>query len=101
MTDVVLTYPTIFHEYNDEDGHYFVVDSPNIPGMVTEGSTHQEAASWAVDAIATMLDGEEYPQPQDPSDWVLEKSESIVFITVNMTEWLHKKEEHLAKRKQL
>jgi hypothetical protein len=30
--------------------------------MVTQGGTAEEA-------IAIMLDGTEYPEPQDPSDW--------------------------------
>lgn len=62
-----LIYPVIISEFND-DGHYFVVTSPNIKGMVTQGDTAEEAIYWAEDAIATMLDGTEYPEPQDPSD---------------------------------
>lgn len=56
-----LIYPVITSEFND-DGHYFVVTSSNIKEMVTQGGTAEEA-------IAIMLDGTEYPEPQDPSDW--------------------------------
>ncbi|TLQ51872.1 type II toxin-antitoxin system HicB family antitoxin [Lacticaseibacillus casei] len=82
----VLVYPTIFTEFNDEDGHYFTVTSPNIKGMVTEGTTREEAAIEAVDAIATMLDGEPYPPVQDPSNWSLAANQSIVYITVDMAQ---------------
>lgn len=102
MKDEILVYPTVFHEINDEDGHYFGVDSPNIPGMVTEGNTRAEAAEQAVDAIATMLDGESsYPEAQDTSDWILEPNESIVYITVNMTQWLRAKAVYQAQRKKV
>lgn len=86
MTEILI-YPTIFAEHQDEDGHYFTVYSPNIKGMVTQGETREMAALEAVDAIATMLDGEIYPPVEDPSAWPLEKNESLVYITVNMTEW--------------
>lgn len=33
-----LMYPVIVSEHND-DGHYYVVTSPNIKGMVTQGDT--------------------------------------------------------------
>lgn len=85
--DKLLSFPTIFAEHNDEDGHYFTVYSPNIPGMVTEGDTREKAAIEAVDAIATMLDGEVYPAVQDPSTWELKDNESIAYITVNMSQW--------------
>ncbi|KRK32592.1 hypothetical protein FC07_GL002019 [Loigolactobacillus bifermentans DSM 20003] len=94
MTDKTLVYPTIFAEYHD-DGDYFTVTSPNIPGMVTQGDTRQEAAIEAVDAIATMLDGETYPAAQDPKDWSLAANESIVYITVNMSDWYREKERAL------
>lgn len=94
MNDKILVYPTVFAEYHD-DGDYFTVTSPNIPGMVTQGDTRQEAATEAVDAIATMLDGEDYPEAQDPKDWQLADNESIVYITVNMSEWYREKERAL------
>lgn len=37
--------------------------------MVTQGDTAEETIYWAEDAIATMLNGSEYPAPQDPSNW--------------------------------
>ena len=99
MPDTVLVYPTIFHESNDEDGHYFTVSSPNIPGMVTEGVSKAEAAAEAVDAIATMLDGEQYPELQDSADWRLEAGDSIVYLTVNMSQWLREKAIYQASQK--
>ncbi|MFD1466108.1 type II toxin-antitoxin system HicB family antitoxin [Lapidilactobacillus mulanensis] len=94
MNDKILVYPTIFAEFHD-DGDYFTVTSPNIPGMITQGQTRQDAAIEAIDAIATMLDGENYPVTQDPSQWKLANSESIVYITVNMSEWYRAKERAL------
>lgn len=82
-----LIYPVLISEFND-DGHYFVVTSPNIKGMVTQGDTAEEAIYWAEDAIATMLDGTEYPEPQDPSDWEVKDNERIVYVSVDMTAWL-------------
>lgn len=85
-----IIYPVIISEYND-DGHYFVVTSPNIPGMVTQGDTFSDAAYWAEDAIATMLeDKKEYPQVQDPTNWNIKDNEKIVYISVDMDKWLKK-----------
>lgn len=86
MRNDILVYPVIFAE-NHDDGDYFTVSSPNIPGMVTQGDTRVEAVLEATDAIATMLDGEQYPEVMDPTDWILETNESVVYITVNMTQW--------------
>lgn len=86
MRNDILVYPVIFAE-NHDDGDYFTVSSPNIPGMVTQGDTRVEAVLEATDAIATMLDGEQYPEVMDPKDWILETNESVVYITVNMTQW--------------
>lgn len=69
--------------------------------MVTEGTTRADAALMAVDAIATMLDGEVYPPAQDPSDWQLAANESIVYITVNMTEWLREKALYRARERKV
>lgn len=83
-----LTYPIIAQENNDEDGHYFVGFSPNVPGMVTQGDTLVELVDNAEDAIATMLDGEAYPEVQNPKKWHLQDNESVVYITVNMAAWI-------------
>ena len=70
--DQRIVYPVIIKEYNDEDGHYFVATSPNIKGMVTQGSTLNEAAYFSEDAIATMISDEKnYPEPMDPTEWEL------------------------------
>ncbi|WEV39979.1 type II toxin-antitoxin system HicB family antitoxin [Lactobacillus sp. ESL0681] len=92
-----LIYPVIITEVNDEDGHYFGVSSPNIEGMVTQGKTLEDAVYWAEDAIATMLEGEEYPKPQDPRTWKLETNESVVYVTVDMEKWLRSKSPKIRK----
>ncbi|MBS9337947.1 antitoxin HicB [Fructobacillus sp. S1-1] len=81
-------YPVIMTEYKDEDGRVVTVYSPNIPGMHTEGKDFNEAAYWAVDAIATMLDGKkEYPEVMDAGAWELQDNERIAYIPVNMAHW--------------
>lgn len=87
MTGKGIVYPIIVSE-SDDDGHYFVATSPNISGMVTQGDTLSEVAYWAEDAIATMIAGEDYPTPQDPTDWPLKENERVIFISVNMVQWL-------------
>ncbi|WP_082617817.1 type II toxin-antitoxin system HicB family antitoxin [Lactobacillus selangorensis] len=78
-------YPVIISEFND-DGHYYTVTSPNIPGMVTQGDTFSDAVYWAKDVIITMLaDSDIYPKGQDPSDWKLNDNDRLVYITVNKT----------------
>lgn len=85
-----LFYPVIISEYHD-DGDYFVVTSPNIKGMVTQGNTMEEAVYWAEDAIATMLeDVTDYPTVQDPRDWDVPQNAKVVYISVNMERWLAK-----------
>lgn len=85
-----LVYPIVATEYNDEDGHYFVGTSPNIKGMVTQGKSMADLAFQAEDAIATMLDGENYPEPQDPSSWNLDNNQRVIYISVDMDKWLNK-----------
>lgn len=86
--DRTLVYPVIMAIHDDEDGYVVTVSSPNIPGMHTEGKDMSEAAYWAVDAIATMLDGkDEYPEPMDTKDWKLADNERIAYIPVNMKNW--------------
>lgn len=92
----LLLYPTIFSEYNDEDGHYFVVTTPDIPGMVTQRDDLSDAAQQAVDAIATMLDGEQsYPSASDPTQWQLTTEQRVVYITVDMAAWYQEKAAYL------
>ena len=94
MPSSALVYPVIFSEFND-DGHYYTITSPNIPGMITQGDTLSEAQTEAVDAIATMLDGTTYPLPQDSSSWKLESNQQVHLITVDMDAWYHEKNEYL------
>ena len=92
-----LIYPVIISEYHD-DGHYYVATSPNIPGMVTQGDTFSDAAYWAEDAIATMLDGQaSYPEVQDPSSWDLKSNDRLVYITIDLDKWLHKNSKTIKK----
>lgn len=90
MKQTVLAYPVVLTEYNDESGHYFVVTSPNIQGMVTDGKTIAEALFHAQDAMATMLEGETYPEVQDPRKWGLDDNQQVSWVTVNMTKWLNR-----------
>ena len=80
-----LAYPVILTEYND-DGHYYVVTSPDIKGMVTDGATVAEALFHAKDAMATMLAGTTYPEVQDPKRWKLKDNKQLSWVTVSMTE---------------
>lgn len=83
-----ITYPIIVETFDDEDGHYYVATSPNIPGMVTQGLTMAELKIQSKDAIMTVLDGLAHaPQPQDPSNWSLTQQEQVLWITVDMAEW--------------
>lgn len=88
-----ITYPVILTEYNDESGHYYVVTSPNVQGMVTDGETIFEALENAKDALATILANRKRPVVQDPREWVLENKQQTSWVSVNMTHWLneHKK----------
>lgn len=81
-----LVYPIIIAEYND-DGHYYVATSPNIPGMVTQGDSFSNAACWSEDAIITMLENEETcPKIQDPRNWPPKSNERVVYISINPDE---------------
>lgn len=90
MKQEIVNYPVIMTEYNDESGHYYVVTSPNIPGMVTDGDDIPTALHNTKDAIATMLVDTKYPEIQDPRKWKLENGEQTSWVTVNMTKWLDK-----------
>lgn len=86
MKQGIATYPVVLTEYNDESGHYYVVTSPNIQGMVTDGETIPEALENAKDALATMLANElERPEVQDPREWTLDKGQQTSWVSVNMT----------------
>ena len=87
MKQEILSYPVILTEYSDESGHYYVVTSPNIQGLVADGETIAEALYEASDAIATILDGEEYPKEQDPKKWNLKQNQQTSWVNVNMTRW--------------
>lgn len=90
MKQKIVSYPIVLTEYNDESGHYYVVSSPNLPGLVTDGSNISEALFNAKDAIATLLDSREYPKVQDPRKWNLKKGQQTSWVSVNMTEWHNK-----------
>lgn len=91
IMDQRVVYPVVAKEYNDEDGHYYVITTPNIPGVVTQGDTLDQVALNAEDAIASMIsDQKDYPKPEDPTKWKLNDDEKIVYISVNMTQWRKK-----------
>lgn len=90
MNNYVL-YPVIAKEYNDEDGHYFVVTSPNVQGMVVEGNTLEDAIRDASDDIADWFEVKgKIEDVQDPSLWELEKDERIVYAPVNLSNFYAK-----------
>lgn len=80
-----IKYPLILTEYNDKLGHYYVVTSPNIQGLVTDGKTIAEALYMADDAIKLLLDGEKYPKVQNPNNWQLKKDQKIYWVTVKLS----------------
>lgn len=62
----VYTFPILLTEHNDESGHYFVVTSPDIQGLVTDGKTIKQAKGRAKDAIQGLLETmDEYPHIAD------------------------------------
>ena len=78
-------YPVIAKEYND-DGHYFVVTSPNVQGMVVEGDTLDEAIEEASYDIADWFEVKgKIGDAVAPSDWYLENDEKLVYVPVNLT----------------
>ncbi|MCH4009916.1 type II toxin-antitoxin system HicB family antitoxin [Companilactobacillus sp.] len=83
----LLIYPIIISKFTD-DSEYFVATSPIIPGMVTQGDTMADAAYWSIDAIATMMEDEDYPKSVDPSNWELNDNQIIVYVPVDMNKWI-------------
>ena len=78
-------YPVIAKEYNDEDGHYFVITSPNIQGMVVEGETLDEAVEEASYDIADWFEAKgKVEEFQDPSIWELTDNEKVVYVPVSL-----------------
>lgn len=84
-------YPVIAKEYNDEDGHYFVITSPNVQGMVVEGDTLEDAVEEAAIDIADWLEVKgKVEEAQDPSNWSLENDERLVYVPVNLSKFYEK-----------
>lgn len=100
MKNNVLAYPIILTEYNDESGHYYVVTSPNIDGLVTDGKTIAKALIHAEDAIATILDatGKKQIEVQDPTKWKLEPNQQVSWVRVDMDKWLSKHDQKTVRR---
>lgn len=85
----IIYYPIIVEEVNDEDGHYFVATSPNIKGMVTDGDTFEEVSNNAIDAIETVIDGEQHiPEPVEPGKLNIKANEKIVYVPVSPYKWI-------------
>lgn len=83
-------YPVIAKEYKD-GGHYYVVTSPNVQGMVVEGNTLGEAIKETSYDIADWFEVKgKIEKADDPSDWHLEKDEKIVYVPVNLTNFYKK-----------
>lgn len=80
-----VTYPVIVKEIHENGYQSYVVRSPYINGMITEGRTLEEAMFYAQDALGTMICGEtEYPPMQFSPDWQLDEDEFITYVSVDM-----------------
>lgn len=78
-------YPVIAKEYND-DGHYYIVTSPNVQGMVVEGDTLEDAIEEASYDIADWFEVKgKIDDVVDSSDWNLDKDEKLVYVPVSLT----------------
>lgn len=77
-------YPVIAKEYNN-DGHYYIVTSPNVQGMIVEGDTLEEAIEAASYDIADWFEVKgKIDDVVDPSNWNLEKDEKLVYVPINL-----------------
>lgn len=84
-------YPVIAKEYNDEDGRYYVITSPNVQGLVVEGDTLDKAVEEASEDIADWFEVKKEIAPvDDPAQWNLEKDERIVYVPVNLSNYYQK-----------
>jgi predicted RNase H-like HicB family nuclease len=85
--DKEIIYPVRLTEYDDDSGHGFRADTPDLPGMLTQGDTIESVTNYAKKAIALYLDGEvKYPAPTHPVTWALKANQSIIFVKVQV-EW--------------
>ncbi len=83
-------YPVIAKEYTD-DGHYFVVTSPNVQGMVVEGETLEEAIEEASYDIADWFEVKgKVEKVANPSTWKIEKNERLVYVPVDLSKYYEK-----------
>lgn len=83
-------YPVIAKEYDDE-GHYYVVTSPNVQGMAVEGDTLDEAIEEASYDIADWFEVKgKIEDIIEPSGWHLEKDEKLVYVPVNLINFYKK-----------
>ena len=83
-------YPVIAKEYND-DGHYYIVTSPNVQGMVVEGDTLEDAIEEASYDIADWFEVKgKIDDVVDSSDWNLDKDEKLVYVPGSLTNFYKK-----------
>ena len=83
-------YHVIAKEYND-DGHYYIVTSPNVQGMVVEGDTLEDAIEEASYDIADWFEVKgKIDDVVDSSDWNLDKDEKLVYVPVSLTNFYKK-----------
>jgi predicted RNase H-like HicB family nuclease len=76
-----IIYPVRLTEFDDESGHYFMADTPDLPGMLTEGATISEVTKYAHEALSVYLYGEtNYPYPTNPEDWQLKANQSVIYV---------------------
>lgn len=84
-------YPVIAEEFNDGDGRYFVITSPNVQGMVVEGDTLDEAVEEASYDIADWFQVKgEVEKPRNPSEWKITKNQHLVYVPVNLSKFYEK-----------
>ncbi len=97
-------FPAIFDPGTEkEEG--FTITFPDLPGCITEGSDMDEAVYMAKDVLAGFLygmeeDGEEIPEPSNPSSIDLPKGAFISIVEVR-TDYIRDEIENKAVKKTL
>lgn len=97
-------FPAIF-DPGTENEEGFTITFPDLPGCITEGSNMDEAVYMAKDVLAGFLygmeeDGEEIPDPSNPSSIELPTGAFISIIEVR-TDYIRDEIENKAVKKTL
>lgn len=88
-----LAYPAILTPFEDREG--FVVEVPDLPGCVTGGDSLIEAIEMGIDAASGWIldeieDGNSYPMPSNPHDFILPEESFISYLVLDMTAYAEK-----------